>query len=189
MKTLELIVAGILADRDREAVAIRIHNAISAVLRNRFQGKKVNKRVEGYVVDELMARGVTVETEYIAGMTYLRVWGIGPFTGYSDCSRHFLGYAQDIACYDSARFAELDACNGEAAIRRNADRNSLLESGTVISLAKMIDKHNECYKAIKSLTENGSFGYQAHYIALRLLEGTEYKKRAEAEAREARRRC
>lgn len=188
MTTLEKLVAGILADRGRETFAIGIHNAIARALL-RFDGKKVNKRLEGYVLDELASLGgTTIQTEYTVGQTYLRVWGIGPFNAYNNCSRHFLGYAADMACYNQTMFARYDASNGEAAIRRNADRSALLESGTLIALAKAIDKHNETYKVIMSLTESGSFGHQAHYIARRMLEGTEDYKRAEQEAREARRR-
>jgi hypothetical protein len=188
MTTLQKLINGICADIDREAATVRIHNAIQLALQ-RFKGKRVNKRLEGYILENLGCSCTVVQTEYIAGMTYLRVWGIGPFTAYGNCSRHFLGYAEDMACYDPAVFAERDASNGEAAIRRNDERQALLADPDHLRvLAKAIDKHNEAFRHVQALTDHGIIGHQAHYHALRMLEGTEYHKRAEDEAREARRR-
>lgn len=186
MTTLEKLIAGILADRDRERAQINIHNIIARALA-RFEGKPLTKRIVNYVREQLPK-----DASVVFDGSCIRVWNVPVFEDYEQRTAHYL--PPEHACQSlggsslnrvRAFHESSDVCNGEAADRRNADRDDLLESGTVISLARMIDKHNECYQAIQSLTKPESFGHQAQYIALRMLEGTEYHKRAMDEAREA----
>lgn len=188
MTTLEKLTGEILKDLNRERWAVRSHNALYRAL-VRMTGKKIiGKREERKLIDFYLAE--------LACSDKLRVSVEAPITGrmgqfYLDVTnetkgehvRHFLGYYDDVGAYDPAIFEKRDVPNGEAAMARNAEREALLESGTLISLAKMIDKHNECYRVVQSLTEHGSFGFQAHYIAGRMLEGTEDHERAVREAR------
>jgi hypothetical protein len=183
MTTLQKLIDEIVADYDREFRAAQSHAALYRALQ-RFEGKTINKRLLKYYEEQAPFRVKRVDFEFIAGLHYLDVF---PLEG--ERIRHFIGYAQDWACCDPSEFAERDASNGEAAIRRNDERQALLADPNHLRvLAKAIDQHNAAYRHVEALTDHGIIGHQAHYIAARMLEGTEYHKRAEDEAREARRR-
>lgn len=180
MTTLQKLIEQITAELDFEHRAIQSHSALYRAL-GRFTGKTINKRLLGYYKEVAPFEVKSVNFEFIAGLHYFVV-----VDALGNRFRHFIGYARDWSCCDPSTLAERDACYGEAAIRRNNDRYALLADPHHLRvLAKAIDQHNAAFRHVAALTDNGIIGHQAQYIALRMLEGTEYHKRAEDEAREA----
>lgn len=183
MTTLQKLVEQITDDFDREYRAVLSHGALYRALQ-RFEGKTITKRLPAYYMATVPFKVERVAFDFIAGLHHFDV-----YLPSGERIRHFIGYARDWACCDSSTLAERDGCNGKAAIRRNDERQALLADPDHLRvLAKAIDKHNEAFRHVQALTDHGIIGHQAHYHALRMLEGTEYHKRAEDEAREARRR-
>lgn len=172
MTTLQKLVDQITAEMDFEHRAIQSHNTLYRALQ-RFTGRTINKRLLGYYKEVAPFEVKSVDFDFIAGLHHLVV-----VDTLGNRFRHFIGYARDWSYCDPSTLAERDACYGEAAIRRNEERSALLGSGTLKALAKAIDKHNECFQVIESLTGSPiSLGHQARYIAARMLEGTEDYKR------------
>lgn len=193
MKTLQKLVDTIEREHAEELAGLHSHNACYRAL-VRFTGKPITgKRAKDKLVafyreemltSDVLRVSIDIPVTGMFAQYYLTV--TNETKGYY--FRHFLGYAEDIGAYNPEVFAKRDASHGEAASSRNACRMGLLCSPQLDALAAAIDKHNEAYRVIKSLTEHGSIGYAASSIAGRMLEGTEAYERAEAEAREARRR-
>lgn len=189
MTTLQKLVADIAADIDREEAAIKMHNIVARALA-RFEGKPLTKRITTYVLEQL-PKGAFVN--YDGGC--VKIWGVPASEGYEQRSTHYLPPAHACLSLGGDQFNRVkafhensDACNGEAAIRRNAERVQLMKDPDHLTvLAKAIDAHNLAFRHVYALTDDGIIGHPAHYSARRLLEGTEDHKRAEDEAREARR--
>ena len=182
MTTYQKLINQITEDFDREYRAVQSHGALYRALQ-RFEGKILGKRLIAAYKEVAPFRVERVAFEFTAGLHYLDV-----FLSSGERIRHFIGYARDWACCDPSTLAERDGCNGEAAIRRNDERQQLLNNLNYLRvLAKAIDQHNVAFRHVEALTDHGMPGREARYIAARMLEGTEDFRRAQDEARAARR--
>lgn len=185
METIETLVGEIERAHDEEAAGLQSHNACYRAL-SRMAGKPIiGKRAKDKLVAFYRGEMMTSDVLRVSVETPM---GVGVFAQYyldvtnetkGHHFRHFLGYAEDVNAYNPEVFAKRDACHGEAASRRNADRASLLSSPQLDALSRAIDAHNEAYRVIQSLTEHGSIGAQARSIVERMLEGTEAHRKAD----------
>lgn len=182
MTTLQKLVDQIAIDMARDEAAIKMHNVIARALA-RFEGKSLTKRLTAYIREQLPKdASITFDGDCI------RVWNVPDFEDYAQRSTHYLpsvGYPYERL---EAFHRNSDACNGEAAIRRNFERTELMKDPNHLSVLSMaIDQHNEAFRRVAALIDHGILGHPVNYASRRLLEGTEEHKRAEDEAREARR--
>jgi hypothetical protein len=188
MTTLEKLTTAIIADRDREAAQIAMHNVIARALA-RFEDKPLTKRIERYIREILGYPAAVVSFDGDS----IRIWNTPAFPSYADRATHYLPHPE--VCRRVSGNADLrvksfnensDCCNGEAASRRNADRASLLADPHHLQvLAKAIDQHNTAFWNVSALTDSGIIGAPANYIARRMLEGTREYNEAQDAAREA----
>ncbi len=135
---------------------INYHNAIAKVLREKYDGKQLTKRIEGQVRAEL---GLTEDdpTRIIFVNDYLlklEVWT----RNYNDRLSFHLGHQQDRLCYNPARFEDIDGHHGEHARKRNEFREGILADGFDEVVEAVLKKQaakqalEEANKALENLT-------------------------------------
>ncbi len=163
----------LLKDLEREEMAIELHEAIAGVLKEKFQGKKITRRLVTLL--EPIVSGVLpgshVSYHEIAGMLNIQVWG-GTLK-HDDTFRFFIGYdSQDLASYDSAVFEERDACHGKAARKRCAERAELLAGTKVLEvIADRVVKVQALQAEIAKLTDVDAVADVIRYDVQKLLKG------------------
>jgi hypothetical protein len=107
-----------------EELYVKYHNGIAKVLREKYSGKQLTKRLEGHVRTEL---GLSEKTTIRFCNDYLlklEIW-----TDYNERMTFYMGHERDRIVYDPRRFEEQDACHGAAAEARNEVRKGLLTDG------------------------------------------------------------
>lgn len=184
-KTLREAIA---SDFDREQWSIAAHDALARVIKNKWVGKKVNKRIEQqfkeeFAPDPAMQAKLVTYLEYIASMCNLKVWGFGPYKRSDECLTMFLGYAdlefrgdgnpRQTRSFNSLTvegFEENDGCHGKHAKDRQEKRKHLLNgSGIIAQMAALIDTINDAKAKLETLGEYDAPGREAHYAAQKLI--------------------
>ena len=150
------------ANYNREATYITVHDLIARILREKYQGKKLTKRIEDQVKGalekakfdgELRAGAPVVSFTKDGTLSHLSIWGIRHAEDFSKRMYIFLGYNGEIDNYDAATFEEHDARNGRAAKERNAERSKLLSSEAELAfLAELVNKIRHAKTELKVLT-------------------------------------
>lgn len=131
----------------QEEKLIKYHDAIAKVLREKYDGKQLTKRIEGQVRAEL---GMSDDdpTRIIFSNDYLlklEVWT----RNYNDRLTFYLGYRQDRLCYDPKRFEDVDVQHGQHARKRNEFREGILADG-IDEVIDAVLKKNAAKKALEN---------------------------------------
>lgn len=166
MTTLETLRDRVQRDFTREQLLIDIHDVILGVLKEKWVGKKINKRLETQVKDRLVAQygdGVIV---YYTGRS-LKVWGIPNLDVKHGYPEFYFGHKETI---DPEYFEnDADGCHGVHARKRNVNRKWLLDNTlTLWTLANKIDARTRLEEEIADLTAYETPGYEVQWIAKEL---------------------
>lgn len=116
---------------------INYHNAIAKVLREKYDGKQLTKRIEGQVRAELSLPETTIVRFNHDYLLKLEIWT----NNYNERMTFYMGYERDRLAYHPAIFEEVDAAHGPAAQQRNETREGLLASGIDEVIEAVLKKH------------------------------------------------
>ena len=163
-------------DMDRESHSIRAHDALAKVLREKWAGKKLTKRIAEHFRAEMgltESAAVHVGNEY--GMMQLSVWGAEtPWPHYDKRLMMLIAYDTQpteprlsgafIGCYDPASFEYAELCHGTAAKERNKKRNELINNWESIEkIATVIHSINRGKAQLEDMTQHGAAFNVAKY--------------------------
>lgn len=157
---------------DRENNGILIHETIASILKAKWNGKRINRRIVEQVKTALASKfgkEPVVYYDELAGMTNLRIWSYPGHETSDKSDSFFLGYSgrlgtNDLAAYPSEVFEERDACHGNAAKERNAKREKALKG----SVSKWADTVNAFVKAKREFDNISSYDFPDWYNLQRL---------------------
>ncbi len=124
IQLVEILRAEVLKDLNRERVALHVHETIANILKEKWAGKKITKRLEAHVKAAFPNATVHYGLEY--GQLNVSVWGLGTAEKYDERIRCFIGYDSDLGEYKPEVFEDRDACHGSAAAKRIAEREALI---------------------------------------------------------------
>src|SRR6187549_3723369 len=102
---------------DRELPAIEVHDIIAGIIKEKWEGKPINKRLANQLKEKLTALyGKEPVVFYEPGyLYYVKVWGTPAWPTYNEQHQFFLGHAnsQNTAALSSEEFHNrTDACHG-----------------------------------------------------------------------------
>jgi hypothetical protein len=155
------------ARHDSELAHIAVHDCLAQLIREKWEGKKLNKRLATQLKEKLYPGDDTPVVYYSAeyGMHQIYIWGKStPWPTHSD--RLVIYLAHDSipsepkyngswsGAINAAGFEHGDCCHGSAAKERNVRRQNLLkDSKTLAAIAIQINQCRAAWKAINDLTE------------------------------------
>lgn len=162
MTTFEALKERVTMDLNREAVLIAIHDVIAEVIKEKWVGKKVNKRLETQVKERLETLYGDTVVVYYTGRA-LKIWGIPGLDVKGGYPEFYLG---NLDALDLEKFEkDADGCHGYWARERNKNRTFLLEEGTTLKiLADKIDAKKRLEEEIEALTAYETPGHDVHWI-------------------------
>jgi hypothetical protein len=138
----------------QEANAIRVHDAIAEVIKTRWQGKKLNKRIADQVKEKLgddMMVSFYRDTSSRWNQVKISVWGSMDFYSYEKRLEVYLGNVEDTEAYTVEKFENHDGRYGHAAKERNRKRSEILNNPTRLAeIVKAIEEYNRIAKELKA---------------------------------------
>lgn len=146
----------VLNEMTEEARHLMAHNILAAILKTKWDGKKINARIVEQFKESFKRTNdveVYARLDRHCGMTNLEVWGFGQHTTSSNRLILFIGYDSEpteprlagacVNAYRAEAFEETDLCHGRAAHERNEKRSKLLSNGCeiipLIAAAKAVE--------------------------------------------------
>lgn len=142
---------------EAERLAIETHNAIARVLKTRFNGKRVNRRIVKILENEfreMYGGNPVVYFEEVAGLNNILLWSIPGAKDHSVRRSHFIGHDEDLLNYNPEIFEDRDMCNGSAAIERNKRREAITEE----NYRELSEAVSALQNAKETLERLGSYG-------------------------------
>lgn len=159
-------------DNANEVLCHGIHATIAKLIETKWATKKVNKRFITDFKAAYSAPNASVVLEYVAGLCYLRVWGVVGAESYDKSVRCFLGYADAVfrGNGDENRsrshnyltvegFEYNDRCNGTDAAERITSRCRLLlnTEGKLTRLAAAIYAQKQADAEVTAILDDKDF--------------------------------
>lgn len=137
-----------------EQRAIEIYKIVEGVIAAKWEGKKLNARIEKQVKEALGVPSAWVHYIREYGSSKLVISGIEPFKEYNDRLTFYLAHDSDMDGYSVAKFAQSNARHGSAAQERNAKRDAVLMlAGAVNNVAEAINQIQKHKAAVAQLEE------------------------------------
>lgn len=154
-----------------EEAGISAHKALAAVLREKFNGKKLTKRIEGYFRDKFFVNAQELKEKALVrysenfGMCQLQLSGIFPWDTYDKQLLMFICHKGDKSeAYDPESFESEDCCHATPAEKRNASRFEFCQGDDIKRVAEIAAQMDELRAELESLTEFGKPGETVEYM-------------------------
>ncbi len=178
----ELIVAlraKLIADIEREIPGIEIHDQIGELLKEKWNGKILNKRFETQLKAKLSSyygKEVIVYYSNSYSTVDVKVWGTPALPTTNEAIQFYVSRVGQEA--DADKFhTDTDCCHGTAAQERNAKRKTLLEDEkTLAKIANAVQTVKDGWETLKDTFEFDAPASQVEYYAFELtgLKGSRY---------------
>ena len=153
-----------------ENYGIAAHKALADVLRDRFNGKKLTKRVEGYFLDKFFVNAPELKEKAVVrysedfGQCKLQLWGVCCWKSYDKRLEMFIcnkGEASNAFNHDS--FERADSCHASPAEERNKARAAFCQGDDIKRVAAIVAQMDSLRAELEQLTEHGKPGYCCSY--------------------------
>lgn len=168
-----------LVDQD-ETLSISAHDTLAAVLKAKWDGKKITKRIETDFRKAFYGEDTRPVVRYTTehGLAYLETW----LLDYNNRIRLFIGYtgalgimgahpSRYIGRYSADEFEDADCSNGKPAKERQEARRLLLDDPDKLQdLADAIDAAKRAKEQVKAMVEYGAEMNVLQYFSEKLLE-------------------
>jgi hypothetical protein len=144
---------------DQETQRIEVHDLIRATIKEKWEGKSINKRLANQVKDkltELYGKEPVVYYGTDYGLYYITVWGTKHWPNYDNRVQFFMGHANatnSTSLSSEVFHSETDGCHGDAATKRNERKQALLnDNPTLHRIARAINKCRSAWDDLEALT-------------------------------------
>ncbi len=145
----------------REEQGIIFHNEVTEVLK-KFDGKKPTKHIANEF--QKLHPELTVNWRVEYGMYHLEFWGDSIGRNYQDRYSMLIGYDTH-PIVDLDKWQEYDACYGNAAIKRNQERDGLLSDQAWLgNITEAINEFNKAHTFLKAMLGDSLTIPDSYYI-------------------------
>lgn len=153
-----------------EQAGICAHKALAAVLHEKFNGKKLTKRIEGYFREKFFVNAPELNEKAIVrymedfGLCQLQVWGISPWSAFDKRLSMFICHKGEKSnAFNPDSFESEDCCHGGAAEKRNAKRTELGQGEQIRRMAEIAAQMDGLREELESLTAFDTPGETVQY--------------------------
>ena len=156
-------------DIEVESYGIAAHKALAEVLREKFNGKKLTKRIEGYFLDKFFINAPELKEKAIVRYSdeheqcKLQVWNVCCWKSFDQRLSMFICHKDKAGAFSPEDFESEDRCHASPAEERNKARAAFCQGEEIKRVAAIVAQMDSLRAELEQLTEHGKPGYCCSY--------------------------